>query len=133
MIQRIQTLYLAIVFILGILFLLLPIIRIGSNGEYIEYNGMDMPYVLILEAITLVFVILTIFKYKNQKLQIRLSAFSIILQIGMPFLVWASIYKYPWDVKTSFGIPIIQAILTWLAIRGIFKDYITIKSMDRLR
>lgn len=129
MIQRIQTLYLIGTVIAGIIFFIVP--AAASSAEV--YTGADLPYAVILESLTVAVALVTVFLYKKQTLQLRFSGFNIVMQLGMPFLVWACMHGTEWSIRFGMAMPLIQIILTWLAMRGIFKDFLTLKSLDRLR
>jgi Domain of unknown function (DUF4293) len=78
--------------------------------------------------------LITIFLYKNRKLQIRLSLLGVVLQLAVLAVYFQQIKTYVQGNFTltsavSFIIPVFF-ILAWLGIR---KDEKLIKSMDRLR
>lgn len=152
MIQRIQTLYLAVSAIL------LAIMSFSSLGEIasdnniynfnivgvkdiatgkLVYNGWPLITLLI---ITLALILVIIFSYKKRILQMRMATVSIILLIGLVLVSWYFIsasQKELGDGLYSFKFPIIfpivAAILNYLAIRSIAKDEVLIRSVDRIR
>ncbi len=149
MIQRIQTIYLLIVTILSVTCLFLPIgsfIDGSSISEFFnlyiskadgvkDYAPWALFIILILSAL-ISFV--TIFFFKKRMLQIRLSIFNIILNVGYyaSFIAFLFILK---SDKESFALnwpiclPFINIILSWLAVRAIGKDEMLVKAYDRLR
>ncbi len=138
MIQRVQTLYLMGVVVAGILFMMLPVASVSliesiTAEIWVPFKCGDSFLTLLLESLTCIIAIITIFSYKKHKLQLRLTGFNIVLEIGMPILVWVVLKDYTLHIRFGMGLPFIQIILTWLAMRGIFKDFLTLKSLDRLR
>ncbi len=142
MIQRIQTLWLMLATTIGISSLKLsvfaghrisdvipPIIVLEITGSY---NIMLM--VATISTATLAF--LSIFLFKNRKLQIKVVITALLISLGTLLL-------YYWQSKAFIAsesnytltaiLPISIPILLILAIRGIHKDEKLIKSLDRLR
>lgn len=153
MIQRIQSLYLLISLICTGLFyflpfgtvittdnVVLPIIVTGveylKNGETLIYSL--LPLLIMMSLINLV-TLTSIFLYKRRMLQIRLNVFNIIVQlgsIGMMFYYLSSAAKQigvDYSTKILIVLPIVSAILTFLAIRAIAKDEALVRSISRLR
>ncbi|MBS0010898.1 MAG: DUF4293 domain-containing protein [Bacteroidales bacterium] len=155
MIQRIQTLYLAIAAALSGFLLNGQIIRLVStsgisyelnykgiylvdNGVQVEMLEKSLPLTIILIAVTILF-FLAIFLYKRRKLQIRLTVFATLLLIGSFLLMLFYIFytgskleaELIFNVKLIF--PIIGAICGYLAFRNILKDELLVKSYDRIR
>lgn len=139
MIQRVQTLYLIGVIVAGILFLSIPAASLIVDGEIIKFYTHDVWSIATLGAITMLIALITIFSYKKHQLQIRLSGFNIILEIGTAIYLWfycsnnIQSANSEWHIGVAMAMPIVQVILTILAIRGITKDMIILKSFDRLR
>jgi Na+-transporting NADH:ubiquinone oxidoreductase subunit NqrE len=105
------------------------------------YNLNDHILILILTILGGLLALLTIFLYKNRSLQIRLSYFTLVLAIVLPFTVILLFYSEATKnflnahIEDGLGIylPIIAIVSTILAIRFIKKDQKIVKSMDRLR
>ena len=87
--------------------------------------------------------LVTIFLYKKRMLQFRLCIVEMILLCGIvlfeAFYLWLG-YRNLSDFNlTAFFVPIaaifpvFSLIFTWLAQRGIKKDILLLKSMDRIR
>lgn len=135
MIQRIQTIYLLIVTVLGILLCCFPLASIGEVaikwGQSIVYTGL----ITIMPAITLA----TIFLFKKRILQMRFCSFNIILNILTILLVILHIYlaKENSDAELKLFLPTvimpINIILLYLSVRAIGKDEALVRSLDRLR
>jgi hypothetical protein len=153
MLQRVQTVFLLASLMLTGTLLFVPFAEIvgadgnlylfdikgvhllGANAEII-FNGWP---VLFLDVICVVLFIVTIFMYKKRVLQMRISTINIFLNLGLSgviyYFTWhgASILEGPFSLRTGFILPIISAILIYLAIRAIAKDEALVRSIDRIR
>lgn len=152
MIQRIQTLFLlgAAIFSLLILFYssaklsgpagTASLEAFGIQAEGISLTGNLPAYPIgVLAIISVLLSTLTIFKYKNRQLQIRLCSYNIILLIlefglmiayGLMISSENGLSFYP-----AFGIiaAAVSIIFLFLASRNIKKDEAIVKSLDRIR
>ena len=156
MLQRIQTLYLLIVVVAMSLTLFLPSMRAISpegidyalstlRGFYpVEQGGFHLSGVTMWLTITNIVILLialfTIFMYKWRIIQIRFSIFNMVLLIGyyaIFFFTRNVILQQNTMDSTTFSwpiiLPLISAILTYLALRAIGKDEALVRSLDRLR
>lgn len=147
MIQRIQTifLFLSVVFA-GVLFFV-PIASFSCGNEFVELsvfgagNQMNAILLLILAVLTLLVPLVTIFLYKKRELQLKMSSLNVFLNAllcGLIFLYYADNVQEKLSAETisyTFGvyIPLINMVLSVLAMRWIRKDIELIKSVDRLR
>jgi drug/metabolite transporter (DMT)-like permease len=135
MIQRIQTIWLLLAAACSLATLKLSFYSGNKdNNLFAELNGMSNFALLILAVGIALLALVTIFLYKNRKLQIQLSLFGFLLQVIVLVIYFMQIKKYIQGNFTltsvlSFIIPVFF-ILAWLGIR---KDEKLIKSMDRLR
>jgi len=154
MIQRIQTVYLAFAALLSGLLLKGPIVRlVGPAGEdySLMYNGIfvsgnngpelverSIPLAMLIFSVIILFII-AILLFKKRKVQIRLTIFSTLLNIGSLILIlyYTFIAGKNIDADFIFSIkmvfPLAGSILGYLAFRGILKDELLVKSYDRLR
>jgi uncharacterized membrane protein len=155
MIQRIQTIYLLISLILIGLFFWFPIAELfvdGNSQYFFLYRGIystagefdilaisTVP-LAILFTIIIILNLVSIFLYKNRLLQMRVSILNIMLMLGSLGLM----YFYIWIAETELNaeaqyttlmpiIPLISAILTFIAFKAINKDQKLVKSLDRIR
>ena len=78
--------------------------------------------------------------YKNRKLQIRFCVYGIILgfgMIGLMYYFWVVIFRQldvdSYWLRMPVIFPVVAIILTYLAFRGIRKDEILVRSMDKIR
>ena len=154
MIQRIQTLYLALAtafsgFLLkGQIFTL-----VGMDAESYEFNikGLfrgdnsistlierSLPLTILAITVTFLF-FLAIFLFKRRKLQIRITVLATLLSFGSLLLIiyYLIITGKTLEAEFIFGIrmvfPAAAAIFGYLAFRGVLKDELLIKSYDRIR
>lgn len=133
MIQRIQTVYLFLIFCLMIGILFLPI----NNIPYAWWlSTIGAPIVMLVAILSGI----TIFLFKKRKVQIKLCYLImcfLILCLGIIIFCIVSIpSNYPFkDLEQSYPVIIllIAIILDFLAIRGIKKDEKLVRSANRLR
>jgi hypothetical protein len=147
MIQRIQTvfLFLSAVFA-GVLFFV-PIASFNLGNEIVNLsifgagNSVKALPLLILTILMLLIPFVTIFMFKKRELQLKLSSLNVFLNAvfcGLIFLFYDNSVQENLLVETityAFGtyIPLINMVLSVLAMRWIKKDIELIKSVDRLR
>lgn len=155
MIQRIQSVYLFLTTLLSLLFLngsffnfidkTESVIKVTFSGIVRDTGGQGFEPVEKVLPISVFIVLIpilsfiTIFIFKNRKIQLWFALSEIILIVGFIFF---SIF-YSWIVITEYGaeivpglkmvIPVLMLIFTVLAYRGIRHDDRLIKSNDRLR
>ena len=94
---------------------------------------------LILFLIIPLMLLICLFSFKKRIRQIRFSIFTILLMVGSLVLIYfyrrqgitALQAEAFFTLFTAF--PIISAILTYLAFRGVKKDEELIRSYDRIR
>ncbi len=154
MIQRIQTVYLAIAAFLMILIYSNPIAQIIVNDnlfltqwhhQIIAVSNelftplSTWPVTALLSAIILIEFV-AIFLFKNRLLQMRLCIFNMLLLIGLTGLIFffTKSTLSGLDGKKSvllwpFLCPIIAIILNFLAFKAIQKDEKLVRSYDRIR
>ena len=113
----------------------------GSEPVRVRIIGTMAMWVIVLLAAALPFV--TIFLFKKRMLQFRLCASEMILLIGAQ--LFAILYTVRavksaalfddviYSLKLPFFFPVIASLFIWLAIRGIKKDIVLLKSLDRIR
>ncbi len=147
MIQRIQTIFILVAGLLtGSLFVQKFADIIVNNelhifnafgifkGDELLFSG--LPILLFIGIISALH-LMVIFLFKKRILQIRILAFTILLLLGLFGMFFYFTYASFDEVKVAFKIatalPVVSAILDWLAIRAIGKDEALIRSADRLR
>ncbi len=136
MLQRIQTLWLFLAAILAFLTLNFEFfsgVRTSDNVFHL-LNAKENNIILVLTVANAVALLITIFLYKNRKLQLRICLVCLVLSILIVVLYFMQVKNYSagsyslWSVF-AFAVP----VLVVLALRSIYKDEKLVKSLDRLR
>lgn len=153
--QRIQTVYLLAATILMSLMLFLPLAEIAADGTgyysvlskgwYLTQGGSvelamaTWPVFILILAVSLL-PLLNVFLYRNRKLQLRICVYSIILAFGLIGLIYyyfvigfRQLDEPAYALQFPLVLPAVFIVLIYLAFRGIRKDEILIRSLDRLR
>ncbi len=103
----------------------------------------------ILVVLTTVLPIAVIFMYKNRWLQMRLIIADMVLQLGVMAFMAYYIYKgymlveslnaiapdsaLPPSLSLVCVVPLVTLILSYLAFRGVIRDEMLIRSLNRIR
>jgi len=130
MIQRIQTVYLFFAFCLMAILAFIPFSSLNafSDGFFIGFT-----------SVIAIIAIVTIFLYKNRKMQIKLCYGMLVAFVFIYIFYFIfnrqnfSFTELLGHVRYTFVFPFISIILVYLAIRGIKKDEKLVRSLDRLR
>lgn len=157
MLQRIQTVYLAIVVIAGFVLIVMPLAlfyhELYGNYKLFVYGLQCMdpdPRIqvsiwftsplFVLVCLSVILAILTILSYKNRILQIRLVTFNILLNILLVVLFFLfysgkieELTKITPEYQIGVFLPLVSLVFLVLANRAIRKDEQLVKSADRLR
>jgi len=155
MLQRIQTLYLLAIVVLSGFVIFSPLADLINKVDNIIYlvnfNGISLvkstgniieSRIWALNSVSSVvpiIALITIFSYKNRVKQIRLSVINMIFMLC--FYIFLVMYIWPacirlhtdWHLRIAAVFPLVNIILTYLAIGAIGKDEKLVKSLDRLR
>ncbi len=151
MIQRIQSLYLLVSAILGVVCLSMPLGQFltahsepyaclynlwSKNLETGSHNFAPWAlFALLLIATSLTF--LDIFLYKHRALQMRVLTLCMILLVGyyayLAFFVYMHMGEGSFTPSVTAALPFVCIVLDYLAFRGILKDEMLVRSLDRLR
>ncbi len=144
MIQRIQTLYLLLAAFLsiGLIFIVNLWITVAGDKFFVldafEANNLVLKSIAILFFASGLLAVITIFLFKNRKLQFVIGRIIILINfILLGILVYFS-QNLSGEIKISekgigLLIPIITIIVISLANKAIKKDEELVKSVDRLR
>lgn len=159
MIQRLQTVYLALVTIFSFVGLISTIgeyfvagkpvasftnFAFEANGPFKDYNPSG-PWCLGILLIIVIFLsVLSIMLFRKRMRQLRLTIVSTILLVGYvaTYALFAYFYRENLALQSEevvfhirfIGIlPVLSIILNVLAIHGIRKDEALVRSLDRLR
>jgi len=142
MIQRIQSIYLAVVFALSAI---LPLVLNLWDDSKKEVYALELlsdlsiiaKLVPVFFLISALLAIVSIFKYKKRQLQFVLGRIIILINL---FLLGILIYlslNIPGEASSEKGIgmfiPVVVILFTVLANKAIKKDEDLVKSVDRLR
>lgn len=138
MIQRIQTVYLFLAFVLmmGLFIFPIYITNQGADEFYIDEHTSLVVLTLAVSLVSLG----DIFLYKNRQLQMNLVWLGVVLDLA--FIGLTSYYYYQDVLEESVAaisfdvgvaLPIIVLILLFMAYSGIRKDEKLVRSLDRLR
>lgn len=142
MIQRIQSIYLAVVFALSAI---LPLVFKLWDDSKKEVYALELlsdlsiiaKLVPVFFLISALLAIVSIFKYKKRQLQFVLGRIIILINL---FLLGILIYlslNIPGEASSEKGIgmfiPVVAILFAVLANKAIKKDEDLVKSVDRLR
>lgn len=160
MIQRIQSVYLFLIVVLGVLSCLMPMVVFVNLDESTmwELRAFGMKNIAIEEGITNVripvaglsvlglttafiplFALVDIFLFKRRILQARLNIFLAMLCLGfyaiLGVYIWFVVAKWgmDWSFTVWASFPLICFVLTLMATRGILRDEALVRAADRLR
>jgi hypothetical protein len=138
MLQRIQTVFLAVALaLLGLLFALPFAAATDAQGNELAASSIDFPLVIIQVA-TFGVTLISIFLYKQRQRQIRLCIANGVALLG--YQVFALLYAFLFakqadavQLNIAIVLPAVAAVFTFLAIRKISRDEALVRSLDRLR
>lgn len=157
MIQRIQTLYLLIIVVLGTMACFMPLMEIfdssyawlgqlkalgiiSLNEEGSRVFSHFTFGLFLMSVLVPMIACLTIFLYKRRMVQIRLLVFDLLLMIGYyALLVWSCYSAYNLvggearSITIASAFMLVNIILNFMAIHRIRKDEALVRSLDRLR
>jgi cell division protein FtsW (lipid II flippase) len=137
MIQRIQTIYLILTFIVtGVLLFFVPLWTLNNGKAF--YFMQDQIYTVVLGLSTML-TIVSIISYKKRQNQFVMGRLNIILNlILLGLFVYRSLNLSGETIQVSekgigMFLPIVAIVLLVLANKAIKKDEDLVKSVDRLR
>ena len=128
MIQRIQSIYLLIVAVLGVIAIFMPMKPEGELLYWDKIFGVEIFLAILVPVISLV----TIFLYKWRKVQIGFCFASILVTLVLMLLQIIVMIKFaiPAIALIFSGLCLVFIVLAIFAIR---RDENLVKSLDRLR
>ncbi|MFH7017461.1 DUF4293 domain-containing protein [Flavobacterium sp. FlaQc-47] len=137
MIQRIQTIYLILTFLItGVLVFFIPLWTL-NNGK--DFYFMQDQFYTILFGLSTMLTIISIISYKKRQNQFVMGRLNIILNlILLGLFVYRSLNLSGETLAVSekgigMFLPIVAIVLLVLANKAIKKDEDLVKSVDRLR
>lgn len=152
MLQRVQTIYLLLAFALCIGCLCMPVAhflepesveQVDMYNLWLVSDGNHLfsfcPVMMVILVIASGVVFVDIWLYRRRALQMRLATFSMILLVawyiayGVISYVLSTEMPAIWRPHWTAALPAVAFILLYLAFRGILKDEMLVRSLDRLR
>lgn len=156
MIQRIQTVYLFVTAVLAGLLFAFPSAEFLSGNNMAELTAAGFfdsetgkmilfPYGLAATAgASALLALVTLFLYKKRMAQLRLCIVEMVLLVGTLlfeiYYIWGGVKSignaaelYSYAVRLPSVFPVIALIFSWLALRGVNKDIMLLRSLDRIR
>lgn len=150
MIQRIQTLYLLLVVILGTLLCIFPPVEflMPEATEYIPLTAFDKWPLAVMSIAIPLLALVVIFLFKRRLLQARLNIMNVVLCLGyyalLALYVTYVVKGYEpirdvtmtdadWYLTIWAAIPLVNLVLTMMSTRRILKDEALVRAADRLR
>lgn len=144
MLQRIQTVWFLLALISLALLFRFPAAGNSSTALIASFNisgqwsmSGSLLFAIILITICIV-ILITIFKFRNRKLQMRLCRIINILTVLLILFIAVSCWHFEQTLafswlKPGFALPFLSIFFQYLAYRGIKHDEELIKSADRIR
>lgn len=158
MIQRVQSIYLLLASIMGVLTFFLPFAHFYAGSDKVaeyamfgvfnvqsEMVEMSSPYPFpewIFGVLAVLIPLIALFMYKNRTAQLKICRLAYLINLGfIVFLFFAvdSVTDSLFDESikpmyhAGFYLPVAAIAFCFLANRGIKKDEELIKSIDRIR
>ena len=161
MIQRIQTLYLLLVVILGTLLCIFSPVEflLPEATDYVSLHALDKWPLAVMSIAIPLLALVTIGMYKRRLLQVRLNIMNVVLCLGYYALLalyvayivkgyepldavncqlstvncQLSTVNCEWYLTMWSAIPLVNVVLTMMATRRILKDEALVRAADRLR
>ena len=143
MIQRIQTIYLILAAaVAGGLIFVFNIWIVSNNTlfalDFFEVDDVKQKAIPVLFIVSSLLSLLTVFQFKNRKLQFVLGRIVILINLLLLGLLIYLMLTLPGEASVSekgigMFLPIVVILLTVFANKAIKKDEDLVKSVDRLR
>ncbi|HKB45539.1 MAG TPA: DUF4293 domain-containing protein [Chitinophagaceae bacterium] len=138
MIQRQQSLWLLLSTICAFLSYKLPFFSGTKEGvrnltEKAIVDGGSTFFLLVVTGISLVLSLITIFLYKDRKLQLKLCIAGVILSVLLLIIYFNELGKLSGSISLSAVFVFAILIGYIMATRGVWKDEKLVKSLDKLR
>lgn len=141
MIQRIQSLWLVIVALTAFATSRLVLFEgMLPNGTKLPFNFAGSLVLSIAVIAIGLLALISLFLFKNRKLQFKLSVIGVLLSVGFLFLEYFMVENFKKENSILTGsyelgalLPVLMIVFYFLAARGVYRDEKLIKSMDRLR
>ena len=139
MIQRQQSLWLLLAATCAILSFLFPFFggaeqnATATSGVMSTITAGSSLFLIVLTGASVILSMVTIFLYKDRKMQFKLALTGLILSILTVILFFMEIKGLPGVIALSSVFVFLVPVFYFLAIRGIRRDEKLIKSLNKLR
>lgn len=140
MIQRLQTIWLLIASALAFISLKVSFfsgnIMVDNVKQFQKFTALSNLFLMILTVVVGAGALLTVFLYKDRKLQLRITTaiFVVsILNLVLYYLQTKNFIPIEWSFNFTALLSLAIPVFLFLAIKGISKDDKLIRSVDRLR
>ncbi len=155
MLQRIQSVYLFLVFVFAILFAVLPLANFSDDTPLISLRLLNFNaffsetvfslswqgiLLIIIWALSLSLTVFMTFQYRNRLFQVKLGKLNILFHVGLILVTFFFIdgLRNQLDgVVINYGagvlFPVISLIFILMAIKAIKRDEALVRSADRFR
>ena len=143
-IQRIQSVYLFLAAVLMVIFIFLPVIGLINDNGLSAMGAVavgavqhTMPLLLCLDVLVALLLIITIFKYRNLSLQMKLCNVNVLLIVTLLAYIFITTYMQKGQsiatIQWSIALPFVAMVLTMLAHKGIKHDKKLLSDSERIR
>lgn len=140
MLQRLQTLWLLIASLLAFATLKLSFfsgnIIVNNVKQFQRFTAMSSMLLMILTVAVAISSLITVFLFKDRKLQLRIALAVLALSLLNLLLYYLQTKNYipaEWTLDLTSLIASAIPLFLLVAIRGIYKDEKLVKSVGRLR
>ena len=140
MIQRKQTLWLLLATVAAVLSFKFPfatgekIVENTTMNQVVEITAGSNLFTIILTILSVVISTVTIFLFKDRKMQIKLCLLGFLISVGL-VIVYFMQYKQLVNATPAIWSLLVVAIIVgyYMAFRNIRSDQKLLKSLDKLR
>lgn len=151
MIQRKQTLFLLSALTITIIVYLMPYAHIIGRDDIIftvptiyvsaagQQTSIATPYLGSMPAIIAILIFIAIMLFRKRMLQLRICVYAMLMNIGLSAMMYYYVHTMQKNgegevfFSFTFVLPLIAAVLIYLAIHHIRKDEKLIRSLNRIR
>ena len=143
-IQRIQSVYLLLSAILMAVFTFLPVMGIASDSEMLSIGAVNvcgithaMPLLLCLNVLIFLMALITLFKFSDLKLQMKLCKFTILFIVTLLVCIAVMAFMRRANSAVSLNwsviLPVAALVFAILAHKGIKHDKKLLSDSERIR
>ena len=136
MIQRQQTLWLLLATVCAFLSYQFPFYT-GTNieppNQQVDIDGGKSLFLLVFTGASMILSLVTIFLFKDRKLQIRLCLVGVALSVLLLLFYYLEIKQVKGTFSLSALLVLAIPVAYFMAFRGIRADQKLVRSLDKLR